>query len=107
MRWKLCPAECSLRSDDNRFALSPELPDEKDLDRDLRAIAGGGILICPHCGIGHLRRSKLQVGDLLRLVLLQFPVRCSVCAARFHLGRGAAMHLPRSSRKNSNAGTPD
>ena len=78
-----------------------------DLDRDLREITGGGILICPHCGTGHLRRSKVGVADLVRLLVLRFPVRCSVCAVRFHLGLGAAMHLPRSSGNSSAPRTPD
>ena len=37
---------------------------------------------CPHCSSTHFRVSRLRRGDLLRLLVLQYPVRCRDCRER-------------------------
>jgi hypothetical protein len=53
-------------------------------------------MLCPNCGIGFLRTSRIRLADLPRLLILRWPVRCSVCADRSYVGLGTAMKFPRS-----------
>lgn len=39
-------------------------------------------LHCHDCGSTQFRRSHLRLGDLRKLILLRYPVRCAVCYAR-------------------------
>ena len=53
---------------------------------------------CPYCGTPKFRISRIRFGDLPRLALLQFPVRCKSCRERFHVGLSLAMNILQSER---------
>jgi len=53
---------------------------------------------CPYCGTPKFRTSRFRFGDVPRLVLLQFPVRCRSCRERFHVGMSLALHLLQTQR---------
>ena len=50
----------------------------------------GSVAKCPHCGSGDFRSSHLRMADVLRLAILQRPLRCSICLERFYLRRKVA-----------------
>ena len=41
-----------------------------------------GTVACPFCGNGNFRRSRLRFSDLVELLLLRYPVRCTRCSQR-------------------------
>jgi hypothetical protein len=41
-------------------------------------------LVCRHCGTRRFRISRLRKADLVRVLLLQYPVRCRECLERDH-----------------------
>jgi hypothetical protein len=41
-------------------------------------------LVCRHCGMRNFRRSRFRKTDLVRVLLLQYPVRCRECHERDH-----------------------
>ena len=41
-----------------------------------------GTVACPFCGNGNFRRSRLRFSDLLEMLLLRYPVRCTRCSQR-------------------------
>jgi hypothetical protein len=40
----------------------------------------------------------VRLGDLPRLALFQYPVRCRLCRERFHVGISLALHLFQSQK---------
>ena len=63
----------------------------------LRSTKGGGAMMCPSCGSGRLRPSKLRFADFPHLMFLRFPVRCPVCTSRLFVG----FRVSRSVRRHS------
>ena len=53
---------------------------------------------CPYCGSPRFRTSRVRLGDLPRLALFQYPVRCRLCRERFHVGISLALHLFQSQK---------
>jgi len=53
---------------------------------------------CPYCGTPKFRTSRVRLGDLPRLALLQFPLRCKSCRERFHVGLSLALNVLQSER---------
>ncbi|MBX6361942.1 MAG: hypothetical protein IRZ03_17930 [Acidobacterium ailaaui] len=51
---------------------------------------------CPECNASRLRLSKFRTGDVGRLLLLQYPLRCRECRARFYVLLPHAVRLARS-----------
>ncbi len=45
---------------------------------------------CTFCGNAGFRRSRLRFTDLLQLVMLKFPVRCTRCGQRQYVAYGVA-----------------
>ncbi|MEZ2347861.1 hypothetical protein [Terriglobus sp. RCC_193] len=41
-----------------------------------------GVVACPFCGNPQFRRSRLRFSDLLEILMLRYPVRCTRCAQR-------------------------
>jgi hypothetical protein len=41
-------------------------------------------LACRNCGVRNFRLSRFRKTDLVRVLLLQFPVRCRECRERDH-----------------------
>ena len=41
-----------------------------------------GEVACPFCGNSQFRRSRLRFVDLLEVLMLRYPVRCTRCAKR-------------------------
>lgn len=39
-------------------------------------------MICPRCGSKTVRFSRMRASDLVRLLVLQRPVRCHICLHR-------------------------
>lgn len=48
---------------------------------------------CQYCGSTKLRTSRLRVGDVVRLLLFQYPVRCRACRERDYAGLMLAVGL--------------
>ena len=53
---------------------------------------------CPHCGTPRFADSRIRLGDIPRLFLLQVPVRCLLCRERFSIGMSLASRM----RQNNN-----
>jgi hypothetical protein len=60
-------------------------------------------MICPRCGSNSMRPSRMRVSDLVRLLLLQRPVRCHVCLHRRFVNVVVAF-MGREKRNNNAAG---
>jgi hypothetical protein len=41
-------------------------------------------LVCRHCGMRSFRFSRFRKTDLVRVLFLQYPVRCRECRERDH-----------------------
>ena len=50
-------------------------------------------LRCNDCGSTQFRRSHLRISDLRKLILLRYPVRCTVCFARGFASISAALSI--------------
>jgi hypothetical protein len=48
---------------------------------------------CHYCGSSKLRVSRLRVGDVVRLLLFQYPIRCRACRERDYAGLMLAIGL--------------
>ena len=48
---------------------------------------------CPQCNSGRLRNSRFRVPDLIRLLLLHYPIRCRDCKMRRHVWIFQALKL--------------
>jgi len=55
-------------------------------------------MICTQCGSQKLRCSRLRPGDLDRLLILHFPVRCRLCGNRDFVAPLAAWAIWRADR---------
>ena len=48
---------------------------------------------CQYCGSTKLRTSRFRVGDVVRLLLFQYPLRCRACRERDYAGLMLAIGL--------------
>lgn len=48
---------------------------------------------CHYCGSTKLRVSRLRGGDIVRLLLFQYPIRCRACRERDYAGLMLALGL--------------
>jgi hypothetical protein len=60
-------------------------------------------MCCSLCHSQKLRISKIRIADLSRLLLLRFPVRCSVCEARENVGIFKAIKIYKAASVRRNA----
>jgi hypothetical protein len=51
-------------------------------------------LHCHECGSSSLRRANLRFFDAMRLLALQYPVRCRECKCRWYVAYKDARLLP-------------
>lgn len=58
-------------------------------------------LTCRFCGLSNLRTSRLRLGDLPRLVLLHYPVRCRECKMRSYVTVFSVLGLRHSRRRHA------
>lgn len=56
---------------------------------------------CVHCRATSLLLSQLRIGDLPRVLLLHYPIRCHDCSSRFYLTFVQALAVRRVSGKDS------
>jgi hypothetical protein len=57
--------------------------------------------VCRSCGSQEFRLSHLRRGDLSRLLILRYPIRCKICKERDFAFLGVAFYLRRKGRKKS------
>jgi hypothetical protein len=50
-------------------------------------------MICPWCGSVKMRLSRLQLPDILPLLMFKYPVCCRICHERNYIGFAQALGL--------------
>jgi hypothetical protein len=58
-------------------------------------------LSCPECGSNNLRRAHLRFSDAIRVLALQYPVRCRVCRMRWLISVQEALQLPHAPHRRT------
>jgi hypothetical protein len=53
---------------------------------------------CSFCGSDRVRISKLHASDFLRLIFLQYPVRCHACYERSYVSLATARRIRRAKK---------
>ena len=59
-------------------------------DRPVVELSQGSVA-CPFCGNGNFRRSRLRFSDLLEIMMVRYPVRCTRCSQRQYVEVAIAM----------------
>jgi hypothetical protein len=57
-------------------------------------------MICPHCGSTSYRVSRFRIPDLVRLLCLQYPVRCRMCHERKYVGIQIAREIRKTEKRH-------
>ncbi len=63
-----------------------------------------GVVYCPTCYSTNLQFSRVRPDERLRLLLLEHPVRCRKCNARFPAPLSFALRLQKESKQKEAAG---
>lgn len=60
-------------------------------------------MVCPACRNAGFRLSRFRSVDLLRLAVLQYPIRCLTCSHRMYGGVLLAIQLRNARRRKHHA----
>jgi hypothetical protein len=62
-------------------------------------------MVCPNCSSSNFRLSHFRIGDMERLALLQYPIRCRNCHERTYGGLMLALVLLQARRNRRHKNT--